>query len=165
MNAALKQLVDKHQSGELPDPSMRDLYRELEAVTPEPLRPVLHDYVRDITIWDLRVWSVKADSLANGNYRVAIEVEGAKSRIDTAKKETKVPMSDSVEIEVRGLSRDGSDSWAELYLKKHLVRTGRQTIVVTVPGKPVRGAIDPHHLLIDRRGDDLSNNFRAVDSK
>jgi hypothetical protein len=38
----------------------------------------------------------------------------------------------------------------------HRIRTGQQTITVTVPGRPARAGIDPRHLLIDvEPGDNL----------
>jgi hypothetical protein len=41
-----------------------------------------------------------------------------------------------------------------LYARKHRVRSGRQTITVTVPAEPARVGIDPYHLLIDPDPDD-----------
>jgi hypothetical protein len=39
-----------------------------------------------------------------------------------------------------------------LHLERH--RSGRQTILITVPRMPVRAGIDPYGMLIDRRGHD-----------
>ena len=39
-------------------------------------------------------------------------------------------------------------------MQKHRIRSGEQTITVTVPRKPVRAGIDPYHLLIDWELDD-----------
>jgi hypothetical protein len=36
----------------------------------------------------------------------------------------------------------------------HRIRSGKQTISVTVPRKPERGGIDPNFLMIDLRLDD-----------
>jgi hypothetical protein len=42
-----------------------------------------------------------------------------------------------------------------LYVQKHRVRSGRQTITVTVPEKPARGGIDPYNLLDWEEGDNI----------
>jgi hypothetical protein len=47
------------------------------------------------------------------------------------------------------------DDWLEVgvfhegqpYLQKYRIRSGKQTITVTVPQKPARAGIDPRHLL------------------
>ena len=36
---------------------------------------------------------------------------------------------------------------APLYVRKHRIRSGEQTITVTVPGRPAHAGIDPYHLL------------------
>lgn len=39
-------------------------------------------------------------------------------------------------------------------MRRHRIRTGRQTITVVVPRQPVRAGIDPHHKLIQREASD-----------
>ncbi len=41
-----------------------------------------------------------------------------------------------------------------LYVQKHHIRSGKQTITATVPSKPARAGIDPYRLLIDLEMDD-----------
>ena len=48
----------------------------------------------------------------------------------------------------------------EPYLQKHRIRSGKQTIAVTVPQKPARAGIDPRHLLSDLGETD--DNIKAV---
>ena len=48
-------------------------------------------------------------------------------------------------IEVGVFAADGGT----LYHQWHRVRSGAQTITVTVPGRPARAGVDPRHLLID----------------
>ena len=61
--------------------------------------------------------------------------------VDEAGVETEVPMDDWMEV---GVFDEG-----EPYLQKHRIRSGKQTITVTVPQKPARAGIDPRHLLSD----------------
>lgn len=57
-------------------------------------------------------------------------------------------MDELVGIGVFGSAREDGDALSQpLYLQMHRIRTGTQTITVTVPGKPTRAGIDPYHLL------------------
>jgi len=47
----------------------------------------------------------------------------------------------------------------EPYMEKHRIRSGQQTIMVTVSRKPTRAGIDPWNLLIDL---DTENNIKDV---
>jgi ABC-type multidrug transport system ATPase subunit len=47
------------------------------------------------------------------------------------------------------------------YLQKHRIRSGQQTITVTVPRQRTRAGIDPNHLLIDLKTDDNIKTVRA----
>ena len=80
-----------------------------------------------------------------------MKVEAQKLVIDRVGNEKEVPMNDWLEV---GLYEEGRDLSKPLYLQKHRVRSGEQTIKVTVPRKPDRGGIDPNYLMIDLRLDD-----------
>jgi len=71
-------------------------------------------------------------------------------------------MDDWVEVGVFTSAGEGEQSEAPLYAQKHRIRTGTQTVTLTVPRKPDRAGIDPYHLLIDWETDD---NVRTVKVK
>ena len=62
---------------------------------------------------------------------------------------TEVPMDEWTPIGVFAPTGQGADFGETLYLRSHRIRTGRQTITVTVPKKPSDAGIDPYVLLID----------------
>ncbi len=65
-------------------------------------------------------------------------------------------MNDRVEIGVFAPAEEGEEPGEPLYVQKHPIRTGTQTITVTVPHEPARVGIDPYHLLIDlEMGDNM----------
>ena len=78
-------------------------------------------------------------------------------------------MDDWVEIGVyaRVISHRGSeqigDAGEPLYVQKHRIRSGQQTITVTVPRNgPTSAGIDPYRLLIELGGtDDNTTTVRA----
>lgn len=52
---------------------------------------------------------------------------------------------------------EGEEAGRPLYVQMHRIRSGAQTIIVTVPQKPARAGIDPSYLLIDlKMGDNLA---------
>ena len=67
-------------------------------------------------------------------------------------------MSDLVEIGVFAAGESASRG-APLYLARHRITSGKQTITITVPREPARAGIDPNNQLIDRERD---NNIVTV---
>ncbi|MGH2397926.1 MAG: ABC transporter permease/M1 family aminopeptidase, partial [bacterium] len=159
MNAALRRLFEKHSTGAPPLPTTLDLYRELQAVTPDTLQSLLHDLFEANTFWELTTKGATAEETREGAWQVTLDVRARKMVVDSAAVETDVPMDDWVEIGVFAAPEKGEASGKPLYLQKHRIRSGEQTITVTVPRKPTRAGIDPYHLLIDWETDD---NVRTV---
>ena len=163
VNTALRRFFEANRFGEAPFPTTLDLLAELEAVTPDSMRYLLTDLFEEITLWDLRAREARAEPIGTGAYRVTLEVEALKLGPDEFGLETEVPMDDLVEIGVFAAAQDGGRLGEALYLEKHRVRSGQQTVAVTVPGEPARAAVDPYHRLIDRRMDDNTVAVEVLD--
>ena len=84
-----------------------------------------------------------------------MEVEAQKVAADVAGKEREVPIVEMIEIGIFTPARPGEVLGKPLYVRKHRVRSGTQTITVTVPEKPARGGIDPYNLLDWEEGDNI----------
>jgi ABC-2 type transport system permease protein len=158
VRAALRSLLEKHSSrpGQV---TSFDLYRELQAVTPESSRWLLHDLFETNTFWDLETEAARAEQLAAGTWQVTLDVDARKRVIDEAGVETVLAMDDWVEIGVFA-ERAGNEP---IYLQKHRIRSGKQTITVTVPSRPTRAGIDPRFLLVDWATEDNVANVKAKD--
>jgi ABC-2 type transport system permease protein len=164
VNGALQRLLEKHRPADAPPATTLDLYRELQAVTPDSLQYLLYDLFEVNTFWKLETERVTAEQTDAGTWRVTLDVRARKMVADSAGVETEVPMDEWVPIGVfaRGERRD--ELSAPLYLKMHRIRSGEQTITVTVPRRPVLAGIDPHHLLDwEEREDD--DNIEGVETK
>ena len=148
---ALRSLLKKHGSGVPPLPTSLDLYRELQAVTPDSYQYLLRDLFEKNTFWELATERATAKQTSAGAWQVTLDVRARKVVVDEAGIETEAPMDDWVEVGVFG---EG-----EPYMEKHRIRSGQQTITVTVPRKPTRAGIDPENLLIDL---DTENNIKDV---
>jgi hypothetical protein len=153
VDEALRQLFEKHRSGIPPLPTSMDLYRELQAVTPDQFQYLLKDLFERNTIWELKTERATAQQIGDANWQVTLDVRARKAVVDEAGVETEVPMDDWLEV---GVFDEGEPA-----LQKFRIRSGKQTITVTVPHKPVRAGIDPRHLLSDLG--DTNENVKAVE--
>lgn len=161
VNSALRRFREKFAGTDAPPATSRALYGELQAVTPDSLRPLLSDLFEHITLWNVSADSVRAEPAGAGAYRVTLFVDASKVRADSVGNQTPIEMDDLVEVGVfAGPPRDRSPG-EQLYLKQHRIRAGKQTIVLAVPNLPTRAGIDPFRKFIERERDD---NFAEVGS-
>ncbi|HYO79567.1 MAG TPA: M1 family aminopeptidase [Thermoanaerobaculia bacterium] len=158
LNDALRTFLQKHGSGRPPYPTARDLHRELKAATPPSLHYLLEDFLATTTLWNLKTSAASAAPAGNGMWRVTMDVEAHKVRVDGIGRETEAPMNDFVEIGVYAAAQDPNALGAPLYLQKQRIGSGVQRIVVTVRGEPAKVAIDPNLHLIDRNWSDNTRN-------
>ena len=161
VNDALRRLLVAHGSGALPRPTTLDLYRELQAVTPDSLQYLLHDLFEANTFWELETERATAEQTEAGTWQVTLDVQARKLVVDEAGVEPPVPMDDWVEIGVFAPAEESNGLGEPIYLQKHCIRSTEQTITVTVPRKPARAGIDPYHLLIDWEMDDNIDNVKV----
>lgn len=162
VNAALRRLYEQHQPQEAPLATTLDLYRELKAVTPRAMQSLLHDLFEVNTFWQLRTERVRAMSASAGTWQVTLDVEARKVVVDEEGVETELPMNEPVEIGVFDLTEEGTVNVSDpLHLAKHDIRSGHQTITVTVSRKPVLAGVDPRHLLDWEEREDDDNIERV----
>jgi hypothetical protein len=160
VDEALRRFFEKHRFGAPPLPISLDLYHELQAVTPEEFRPLLHDLFAANTFWEFELTQATAAPIAESRWQVTLDIQTRKVVVDESGVETPAPLDDLVELEVFGRAAGGGDSDAAIYKQKQRIRAGQQTITITVPSKPTRAAIDPRRLLED--WEEADNNSRAV---
>jgi ABC-2 type transport system permease protein len=162
VNGAIRRLIEKHDSAGAPKATTLDLYRELRTVTPDSLKPLLRDLFEVNTLWHFETERATATQTGTGTWQVTLGVRGRKVAYDSAGVETELPMDQWVPVGVFGAAeKDRDELSAPLHLRMHRIRSGEQTITVTVSGKPTLAGIDPHHLLDwEEAGDD--DNVAAV---
>ncbi|UJH92360.1 hypothetical protein LZ575_07485 [Antarcticibacterium sp. 1MA-6-2] len=157
VNLALKRLLEKFDSGQPPLPTSLDLYAELKTVTPDSLQYLLKDLFEQNIFWKLKAEKIIATPTEEGKWNIKFEVTTKKEAIDKEGNVTEYPMNDFVEIAVYANSPEG-ELGELLYLKKHL-KSGEQTIKITVSKEPDLAGIDPNRLLIDK---DIYDNFIQI---
>jgi hypothetical protein len=152
VNRALRTLVEKKTSSLA---TTLDMYRELQAVTPDSLEPLLHDLFEVNTFWTFDTKKAAAVQTAPNAWQVTFDVDARKVVVDSAGIEKEVPINECVEIGVFTDAGPGEALGKPVYVQKHRIRSGRQSITVTVSGKPVRGGIDPYNVLDWDEGDNI----------
>jgi aminopeptidase N len=152
VNGALRTLVEKKASSLA---TTIDLYRELQEVTPDTLRPLLADLFEKNTFWTFDTKKATAQQTAAGTWQVTFEVESHKVDADSAGVEREIPVNQWVEIGIYAAAEPGEMLGKPLYVQKHFIRSDKQTITVTLPHKPARGGIDPYSLLDWEEGDNI----------
>ena len=156
VNLALRRYLAKFGGGGVPPfPTSLDLYAEFQAVTPDSLHGLLHDLFAEVTLWDVSADSAVVEPMADGRFRVTLDLTARKLRADSIGNETEVPMNDLVEV---GVFPEGDG--APLYLERHRIVAGRQTITVIVPQRPAAAGIDPLGKLIQRENGDNTVQVR-----
>jgi ABC-2 type transport system permease protein len=130
---------------ERPVPS--DLYKELQAVTPDSIQYLLHDLFAANTFWTLETEKVVAVETASGKWKVTLDVLARKFTVDQKGNETDVGMNDWIQI---GIYSGGERKNQEpLHLQQHRIHSGKQTIEIELAQKPHAAGIDPNRLLMD----------------
>jgi ABC-2 type transport system permease protein len=149
VNGALRRFLEKYRRSGPPYATSLDLYAELRAVTPPSLHALLTDLFETITLWDVKTQNAAARRMANGKYEVTLDVVAQKMRADNVGAETVIPMNDFIEV---GVFTPGKAE--AIYLTRHRIRSGPQTIRIVVPQQPSRAGVDPYRKLIERERDD-----------
>ena len=121
-------------------------------VTPDSYQYLLRDLFEKNTFWDLATARATAKQKSADAWQVTLDVRARKVVVDEAGIETEVPMDDWVQVGVFG---EGE----ALHSRMHRIRSGQQTITLTVLRKPTRAGIDPDNLLIDL---DTEDNIKDV---
>jgi ABC-type transport system involved in multi-copper enzyme maturation permease subunit len=155
VNGAIRRLLEKHESPGAPLTTTLDLYRELQAVTPDSLKPLLHDLFEVNTFWTFDTNQGTAVETEEGTWQVTLDVEARKVVVDSAGVETRLPMDEWVEIGIFAPAGPNEELGKPIYVQKHRIRSGKQTITVTVQQKPDRAGIDPYNLLDWETGDNI----------
>ncbi|GAB3162499.1 ABC transporter permease/M1 family aminopeptidase [Telluribacter humicola] len=134
-------------------PVPSDLYRELQMVTPDSMRYLLHDLLASNTFWELKTEKAVASPTSLGKWNVTIDVYARKYTVDKKGTQTDVAMNDLVQIGVYGVPGDTKTD-KNLYMQPHRICSGRQRLEIEVTGKPELAGIDPNNILMDLKNYD-----------
>lgn len=149
VNTALRRFLEKYRGSGPPYATSLDLYAELRAVTPPSLHPLLTDLFETITLWEMKTQRATVRRTPDGKYELTLDVHAQKMRADSVGVETATPLDDLIEV---GVFASGKDD--PIYVARHRLRSGTQTLRIIVPQEPSRAVVDPFGKLIERERDD-----------
>jgi ABC-2 type transport system permease protein len=158
VNDVLRNLL--HRNPNDPLPTTLDLYRNLQSVTPDSLQYLVHDLFATNTLWHLKTLQATAQENSTGTWTVTLTLDAQKVIVDSTAAEIPVAMNEWIDIGVFAPWVGNERSGKTLYLKRHRIRSGEQTIRITVPRRPGRAGIDPNYLLIDFELDDNTKRIK-----
>jgi ABC-type transport system involved in multi-copper enzyme maturation permease subunit len=162
VNGVLSQyLADVGFSGP-PYPTARGLVDRFRAVTPADRAYLIEDLFETITLYDNRAHAARARKRPDGQWDIELDVETKKLRAADDGSESEVPMNDLVEVGVL-VEREGEPEPVPTALRMERFVAGTSTITITSPELPVRAAIDPRALLVDRSPSDNARKIEVVD--
>ncbi len=156
VNGAIRVLREKHFEPGAPPATTLDLFRELDVVTPDSMKYLLHDLFAANTFWELGVVGTATPGKGE-SWEVTLEISARKFTVDSAGRETDVPMNDLVDVGVFASPKVVPTD--PLYFERQRLRSGKQTITLTVNRKPARVGVDPYQLLLDL---DANNNWEGI---
>jgi ABC-2 type transport system permease protein len=160
LNAALKKYVKKVAFTGPPYTNTKEFISYIKAATPDSLQYLVTDLFETITFYYNKTNTATWTKLPDGRYKVRLEVESKKVRAENKGAETEVDFTDYIDIGIMGTGKDGKEK--ELYLQKHKIRKGKNTIEVIVSEEPNKAGIDPYSKLIERSLFVLDDNVVRV---
>jgi aminopeptidase N len=154
MNDALHAFVEQWQFKGPPYPTARDLFSELDRVTPDSLKYVLKDLFLDMTFYDNKADSATAARRTDGKYAVHLVLNAKKLKGDSLGNMTEVPINDYVDVGIFGAHIAGQKLGARLLVQKVHITQPVTTLDFVVDSLPTQAGIDPYNILIDRTPED-----------
>jgi ABC-2 type transport system permease protein len=154
MNRALRAFLGKWALKGPPYATARDLYAELDAVTPDSLKYVLTDLFTEMTFYDNKADTATTTKRADGSWAVHLVIDAKKFRGDSVGTLREIPMADYVDVGVFGGRVPGQKLGEPLLVKKVKITQAVTVLDFVVPKEPLKAGIDPYNKLIDRTPED-----------
>ncbi len=159
VNMALREFLEAYRYKDPPYPTSYDFLSFLEPKVPDSLSYLIDDFFKEITLYDFRLKEATYQPVAEGRYKVRMEIESRKLKSDSIGREREVPINEWVDV---GVYKD-TDEEELLFHKRVKLDQPKQTIEFEVAGVPVKAGIDPRRLLIERITDDNVQRVESMD--
>jgi ABC-2 type transport system permease protein len=151
MNNALSRFIKQFKFSEGIHPTTLDLQSFISQGANKDELSFIKSVFEEINLYDLKAKSVDIKALDNEQFEVTLTVEAHIANADGQGVETEMDLSQMINI---GLFLDDPDDLSvnnpPLYLKKHLITSGKNIITLIVDKRPIFAGIDPFVTLIDR---------------
>lgn len=158
VHQALRNFLKDYSFQTSPCPTSRDLINALRAEAGPEYQRLITDLFERIVLYDLQVDAASARKV-DGGYEVTIEVTARQFEADGRGKETEEPLDTWFDVAVFAETKEKLEGVTPLYIAKHRLRSGKQTLTVRTSERPGIAALDPFHKRIERSAE---NNSRII---
>ncbi|GAA4887718.1 ABC transporter permease/M1 family aminopeptidase [Ferrimonas pelagia] len=151
LNANLAAFLQRYHFRNDPYPTTLDLMAYLKQDISADEQRFVDDQFSKISLYDLRAKTAQVEQQPDGQFKVTLTVLASQFEADGQGVETELPLAQSIDIGLFSADPDKlSDAAEPLYLQKHQLVSGENTIELLVPEKPAFAGVDPLVRLIDR---------------
>lgn len=160
VNAALRMLLKQYAFKGAPYPRSQDLVDALraEAGADPVAQQLITDLFEKITLYDLSTQQALVSRRADGRYDVTLKLSAKKAYADAKGRETEVAIPAGEVFDVGVFSAEpGKPKFTAtdvLDFRRVHLKSGVQTLTITVDKKPAYAGVDPYNKQIDRNSDD-----------
>ncbi len=155
VDSAMSEFLRDYRYKASPYPTSLHFLDYLEPKVPDSLKYLINDWFKEITLYDNRVIKSNYTKLDSTNYQVTMDITSTKIKADSLGNESNRKMNDWVDI---GFFLDGDEK--KLYHQQRvLINKDTMHLTFKLDTLPLKAAIDPRHLLIDRV---YSDNIKTI---
>ncbi|MDZ4369863.1 MAG: M1 family aminopeptidase [Phenylobacterium sp.] len=160
VNAALRTVIAQYAFKSAPYPRSQDLIDALRAQAgADPVaQQLITDLFEKITLYDLRTKSAVVSQRPDRKWDVVLTLEVAKAYADGQGAETATPVASGEIFDVGVFDAEPGKAGFKpdnvLAFRKIPLKSGAQTLTITVDSKPTFAGVDPYNKQIDRNSDD-----------
>jgi aminopeptidase N len=158
VNQALRNYLARFAFKPAPFATSRDLVNEVRAAAGPDYQDLITDLFEKIVLYDVQLVETSAVQVSDG-YEVSLTVSAKQFEANGQGEETEVPLQTWFDVALFPQSEPALERQTSLYLKKHLLKSGANTITIRIAEKPAWASVDPFHKMADRRPE---NNGKAV---
>jgi aminopeptidase N len=156
VDRALRRLLEQYGLKSAPYPNTLDFLRLLREEAGPAHDALIADLFEKITLLDAKATDPKVTKRPDGRWDVTFAVEAKKFYADGTGRETEAPLDEAFDVGVFA-AKPGDrefDAKSVLAMERRPIRTGRQTVTLTVDREPAWVGVDPYNKRIDRNSDD-----------
>ncbi len=159
MNKALKNFLEEYRYKDPPYPTSLDFLDQLDEQVPDSLKYIVKDWIKEITLYDLRMKEARYKELDNGKYKLDVKIHAEKIKADSLGGVENVPIDDWIDI---GFFAD-SDRKKLQFQKRVKIDRPEMDFSFELDSLPAKAAIDPRRILIERIYDDNTKTIKKAD--
>lgn len=162
VNQALSNYVKAVGFQEAPYTTSLEFLKYIKAETPDSLKYVVEDMFEKIILYENRALEASYQKLADDKYEVTFKFSAKKLEADSLGYENEIKMQDWVDIGIFGAKKEEEKEQIPLYLQKHQIKAGENTLKIIVREKPEKAGIDPYFKLVDRNPEDNTKGLSEI---